>query len=124
MSTMTVEALFRKKCAPCEGGIPALDEREVEALLPDFPGWRVVGGGTRIRRDWQARNFQAAIDFFDKVAALAESEGHHPDLHQVPPARRPPADALYRKRPRAFPTTTRGETVDPSSLKINNREIP
>ena len=27
------------------------------------------------------KNFQAGIDFFDKLAALAESEGHHPDLH-------------------------------------------
>ena len=25
----------------------------------------------------------AGIDFFNKVAALAEEEGHHPDLHLV-----------------------------------------
>ena len=37
--------------------------------------------GQRIRREWKAKNFLAAIDFFNKVAALAEQEGHHPDLH-------------------------------------------
>jgi pterin-4a-carbinolamine dehydratase len=30
---------------------------------------------------WQLRNFQAALDMFSRVAALAEAEGHHPDLH-------------------------------------------
>ena len=37
----------------------------------------------RIRREWVAKNFMAAIDFFNRVAALAEDEGHHPDLHLV-----------------------------------------
>ena len=26
-------------------------------------------------------NFMAGVEFFNKVAALAEEEGHHPDLH-------------------------------------------
>jgi 4a-hydroxytetrahydrobiopterin dehydratase len=34
-----------------------------------------------IRRAWTVRNFMAGIEFFTKVAALAEEEGHHPDLH-------------------------------------------
>jgi len=27
------------------------------------------------------KNFMTAIDFFNRVAQLAEDEGHHPDLH-------------------------------------------
>jgi 4a-hydroxytetrahydrobiopterin dehydratase len=81
MSDEIAEDLRKKKCAPCEGGVPPLSAGEVEKLLRSLPGWHTTHEGKRIRRDWTAKNFLAAIDFFDKVAALAEAEGHHPDLH-------------------------------------------
>ncbi len=81
MGTGTVEDLLRKKCTPCEGGVPTLRPDEVERLLKSVEGWEVSHGGQRIRRRWTAKNFLAGIDFFNKVAALAEQEGHHPDLH-------------------------------------------
>jgi 4a-hydroxytetrahydrobiopterin dehydratase len=81
MSLLHGQELIEKKCVPCEGGIPALDATEVEALLGSVPDWRLTGEGKRIRREWRAKNFVAAIDFFKKVADLAEAEGHHPDLH-------------------------------------------
>jgi 4a-hydroxytetrahydrobiopterin dehydratase len=37
--------------------------------------------GTRIRKDWQVEDFLAGIEFFSRVAKLAEVEDHHPDLH-------------------------------------------
>ena len=83
MIAANAEELTRKKCAPCEGGIPALTGPEVDALLKNLPGWNQVEGGKRIRREWRAKNFVAAIDFFNKVADLSEAEGHHPDLHLV-----------------------------------------
>ncbi len=83
MSATTAEELTRKKCVPCEGGVPALSEAEVDALLTNFPGWAKVEGGKRIRREWRVKNFMAAMGFFNKVAELAEAEGHHPDLHLV-----------------------------------------
>jgi 4a-hydroxytetrahydrobiopterin dehydratase len=83
MSLPTVEELTRKKCVPCEGGVPKLTEAKVDSLLEGLPGWAKVEGGRRIRREWTAKNFLAGMDFFEKVAALAEAEGHHPDLHLV-----------------------------------------
>jgi 4a-hydroxytetrahydrobiopterin dehydratase len=83
MNATTAEELTRKKCVPCEGGVPTLTEAEVDGLLLNLPGWKKVEGGQRIRRDWQVKNFVAGMDFFQKVAALAEEEGHHPDLHLV-----------------------------------------
>ena len=79
----SAESLTRKKCAPCEGGVPVLTETEVKALLEQVPGWQVVQDGRRIRREWVVKNFMAAIRFFNDVASLAEEEGHHPDLHVV-----------------------------------------
>jgi 4a-hydroxytetrahydrobiopterin dehydratase len=83
MNATTAEELTRKKCVPCEGGVPTLSEAEVDALLNNLPGWKKVEGGQRIRREWQVKNFMAGMDFLNEVAALAELEGHHPDFHLV-----------------------------------------
>jgi 4a-hydroxytetrahydrobiopterin dehydratase len=79
----TADQLTRKKCQPCEGGIPRMTPEEVGAHLPSVPQRKVLDDGIRIRREWVAKNFMAAMDFFNKVAAVAEEDGHHPDLHLV-----------------------------------------
>lgn len=81
MSVLTHAELVRKKCVPCEGGIPPLDRGQAEGLLKSVPGWSLDETGGRISRSWTMKNFMAGIDFFNRVAALAEDEGHHPDLH-------------------------------------------
>jgi 4a-hydroxytetrahydrobiopterin dehydratase len=83
MALGTVDELKRKKCGPCEGGVPPVPREEAERLLKDLPGWSLSDDGIRIRREWKVKNFVAGIDFFNKVAELAEDEGHHPDLHLV-----------------------------------------
>ena len=83
MEILSAEQLTQKACAPCEGGVPPLAREEVQAFLQSVPGWTITPEGERIRREWTAKNFKAAIDFFNRVAALAEEEGHHPDLHLV-----------------------------------------
>jgi 4a-hydroxytetrahydrobiopterin dehydratase len=81
MSLGTISELKRKKCQPCEGGVPPVTQEEAQRLLRDLPAWTLTEDGIRIRRQWVAKNFTAAIDFFKRVADLAEQEGHHPDLH-------------------------------------------
>lgn len=81
MPTQTPEQLVQKKCVPCEGGIPKLSVAAAKAQLARLDGWRLTHDGQRIRKDWVVKNFLAGMDFFGKVADLAEDEGHHPDLH-------------------------------------------
>lgn len=81
MSIPTVDELRARRCTPCEGGVPKLTPEESAVLIGHVPDWKLIAEGDRIRRDWRARNFMAAIEFFNKVAELAEMEGHHPDLH-------------------------------------------
>lgn len=83
MSTLTVEDLTAKKCQPCHGGVPPVPRQEADQLVAKLPGWRISDDGIRIRREWVVKNFMTAIDFFNRVAQLAEVEGHHPDLHLV-----------------------------------------
>jgi 4a-hydroxytetrahydrobiopterin dehydratase len=77
----TATALTQKRCQPCEGGVPPLTPEQVREHLQATPGWTLTADGQRIRREWTARDFTAALDFFAKVGQLAEEEGHHPDLH-------------------------------------------
>jgi len=56
---------------------------EATAQLKELPGWELLSGPDRIRRSWIVRNFQAGMTFFQKVTEVAETQGHHPDLHLV-----------------------------------------
>jgi 4a-hydroxytetrahydrobiopterin dehydratase len=73
--------LARRSCRPCTGDTPRLTREEAEAMLGQVPGWELAGDGSRLRRRWVARNFNAGISFFNRIAELAEEQGHHPDLH-------------------------------------------
>ncbi len=73
--------LTRKHCQSCEGGVPPLSAEQVREYLPAVPNWRLAADGKRIRREWCVKDFVTGLDFFQRVGELAESEGHHPDLH-------------------------------------------
>lgn len=81
METQSAEQLAAKKCLPCEGGVEPCTLREAEAQLEKLQGWHLTHSGQRIRKDWTVKNFMAGIEFFNRVAEVAEQDGHHPDLH-------------------------------------------
>ena len=81
MEMQTVEQLTAKKCVPCEGGVPKYSLAEAQRQLTKLPSWRLTHDGERIRRDWVVKNFMAGLKFFERVAQVAEEDGHHPDLH-------------------------------------------
>ncbi len=79
--TQTAEELARKRCVPCEGGIPPLPSEQVRAHLNSLPDWKLSADGRTIRREWRLKDFLAGLDFFRRIGMVAEEEGHHPDLH-------------------------------------------
>jgi 4a-hydroxytetrahydrobiopterin dehydratase len=62
--------------------VPTLTDAEIADLLPEVPGWKVaeVDGIKRIVREFGFPDFAGAMEFAVQVGAIAESEGHHPDL--------------------------------------------
>lgn len=72
--------LAQKTCTPCRGGIPPLDLAAATRYLGETPGWRLFDDGRRIERGFQFSNFRQALNFVEQVGALAEEEGHHPDI--------------------------------------------
>jgi len=81
--TETTDQLLKKRCVPCEGGVPTLTPEEAEGFLRGLDRWSITPDGLRIRREWRLKNFMAGMKFFEEVAVIAEAEGHHPDLHLV-----------------------------------------
>jgi 4a-hydroxytetrahydrobiopterin dehydratase len=81
MSSNTMEQLSEKKCSACKGHIAKFTPKQVEEHIQALDGWRITGNGLRIRKDWQVKDFTAGMDFFNRVAQLAQEQDHHPDLH-------------------------------------------
>ena len=72
--------LTAKTCIPCRGGVPPLTSGEAERYLAEVPGWTLNDSATRVERRFEFKNFVEAIDFANKIGAIAEREGHHPDI--------------------------------------------
>jgi 4a-hydroxytetrahydrobiopterin dehydratase len=56
-----------------------LDDAEIDERLGSLEGWK-RGAGSEIERALEFPNFAAAIAFIDRVAELAETANHHPDI--------------------------------------------
>jgi len=73
-------SLAEKHCVPCRGGVPPLQGPELERLRAQLPDWQVVNGH-HLERTFAFPDFKSALDFVNRAGAIAEEEGHHPDLH-------------------------------------------
>jgi len=74
-------SLADQKCIPCRGGIPPMERSRAEALLRELgDGWQLNPEG-HLERTYSVENFAGAMAFGNKVADIAEQEGHHPDLY-------------------------------------------
>jgi 4a-hydroxytetrahydrobiopterin dehydratase len=77
------QELSARKCAVCESNIPKIAPEQAQTLLRALSGWQLVDDGGRIRKEWRMKDFKAGMALLNRVAELAEVEGHHPDLHLV-----------------------------------------
>lgn len=72
--------LAEKKCQPCSGDTPPLKGGDLQSLLKQLDGWDVEREH-HLSKLYTFPNFVAALAFVNKVGALAEEQGHHPDLY-------------------------------------------
>jgi len=70
----------KKRCVPCEGGVPRKTPAEVDEALRSLEGWDPQEGKTRLHKHYRFKDFVEAMGFVNALAALAEAEGHHPDF--------------------------------------------
>ena len=53
---------------------------QAEKYLVEVPGWNLDERGVKLYREYKFKDFVEAMKFVNKVAEIAESEGHHPDI--------------------------------------------
>jgi 4a-hydroxytetrahydrobiopterin dehydratase len=73
-------SLAQKHCVPCRGGVPPLKGAELESLKNQVNGWQVVEEH-HLTKTYTFPDFLKALEFVNRAGAIAEQEGHHPDLY-------------------------------------------
>lgn len=73
--------LTEKNCVSCEGAAKPLRGSVLAKRMKEIPHWS--RSGEKIRRELAFDDFKEALAFVNKIGALAEAEGHHPDIHLV-----------------------------------------
>ena len=73
-------SLNKKKCVPCQGGIPPLNAKEINVLINQLNGW-YVEDNKKLKKEYEFSSYIDAISFVNSVAKLAEDEQHHPYIH-------------------------------------------
>ena len=73
--------LAAKQCVPCKGGVPPLAGEQLDDLLQRLGpnGWRVIAGH-HLEKSYKFPDFVQALAFVNRVGAVAEAQGHHPDI--------------------------------------------
>ena len=73
--------LAAETCVPCRGGVPPLHGEELAKLASSLGGgWRVVDEH-HLEKEFRFPDFAEGLSFTNAVGAIAEREGHHPDIH-------------------------------------------
>lgn len=75
---MTETKLSQQKCQVCEVGAPPMTQMDIEKHLHEVPQW--TQKENKIERVFKFSDFKEAMVFVNKVADIAEGEGHHPDI--------------------------------------------
>lgn len=59
--------------------MPPLDAARTTELLKEIPAWKTADN-KKIERNFKFKDFKEAMIFVNRVAEIAEAEGHHPDV--------------------------------------------
>jgi 4a-hydroxytetrahydrobiopterin dehydratase len=74
-------SLLKKKCVACEGKrLKPFDKAGAEDYLAQTKGWELSPDAKMISKEYKFKDFVESMNFVKRVADIAESEGHHPDI--------------------------------------------
>ena len=76
---MSGAPLAQRRCVPCNAETPRLTDAQVAPLLAELPGWRLSPEG-KLAKEFRFDGFLPGVRLIDRIAEVAEAEGHHPDL--------------------------------------------
>jgi 4a-hydroxytetrahydrobiopterin dehydratase len=73
--------LSTQKCTPCEGNVQPLESLAAKEFLKKLSNGWYFNSSNHLENVMHFVNFRHTMNMVNKIAAIAESEGHHPDLH-------------------------------------------
>src|SRR5262249_26998017 len=71
--------LAAERCPACTKDTPRVAGAELAALAKEIPQW-AAPGDRELQREVRVPGFAQAAPFVNRVGAVAEAEGHHPDI--------------------------------------------
>jgi 4a-hydroxytetrahydrobiopterin dehydratase len=71
--------LADQTCVPCRGGVPPLTPDAAAKLLQELVGWELVDNH-HLTKTFTLANFRQALALVNQIGAMAEVQGHHPDI--------------------------------------------
>ena len=77
---MAVSELARRKCEPCSAETPRLEGKKLEEMIRKLGGGWNVKDGRELQKSYKFKDFVGALAFTNRVGAVAEQEGHHPEI--------------------------------------------
>ena len=57
-----------------------MTKAEAEKLMPELQDWMLIDDANLLAKSFRFKDFVETMQFVNKVAAIAEEEGHHPDM--------------------------------------------
>ena len=77
---MAASNLAQHECVPCKGGVPPLEGERLKELHAELGNdWQLIEDH-HLEKEYKFKNFAEALDFTNKVGAVAEEQDHHPDI--------------------------------------------
>ena len=73
----------KKKCLPCEGGVPKLNLSEIHNYQKKIDGWDIKLNIKKIyclEKNYKFKNFLGSQNFVNKVSEISKKENYHPAL--------------------------------------------
>ncbi|GAB4814372.1 hypothetical protein N2152v2_001418 [Parachlorella kessleri] len=84
LRTGNLEARADDRALGYMGLCDAMTKAQAEDYLRELDSWSIsenAEGHLLISREWRAKSFVKALELCDRIAEVAEEQGHHPDLH-------------------------------------------
>lgn len=76
-----MNALLEKTCPECDKATAPLEGQKLEELHRELGhDWSVIEGH-HLEKTWHLKNFAEALALTNKIGAVAEAQGHHPDIY-------------------------------------------
>ncbi len=81
MPDSSKQPLAKRKCKPCEGNVPPLPPNRAMEMMRELDSeWMLIDDAHMLAKSFHFKDFAETMAFVNKVAVIAEEEGHHPDM--------------------------------------------